>query len=153
MIAFSSSGELRLEDNCFINSPVSTFTASSVVVLVNKPTIKAANNFIDVVQTDIPCPYMLDLDNDNEVQCRSDVVFNASTCASNSSFTQAPATTKAPTLPPSNTANPVVTPTAAPTAKTSAASAPHAAMSFFALSISFALTGLVTIFVCENMML
>jgi hypothetical protein len=150
MIAFNSSGELRLEDNCFINSPVSPSDASSVVTLFDKATVKSANNFLDVVQSDIQCPYMVDIDNDLTIQCRSGVVFNAITCASNSSYTMAP------TPPPTDTSNPAITPTAAPTTMMSAAHAPHGSMPLFGMSapsISLALTGVVTIFVCENIML
>jgi hypothetical protein len=130
LIYFYSTGELKLENNCFINSPVSSLNFSSIVDVQINSTVVSINNYVDAIQTELRCPYVIEFNVDRSmVQCRKDVVFDAATCSRDGSgvaptgTTAMPVASPAPTTispkpaAPTSSQQPVLT-TAAPVAAT-----------------------------------
>ena len=120
-----------MENNCFINSPVSKLNFSSIVFVQTNSTVVSINNYVDAVQTELTCPYVIEFGIEYPTfQCRKNVVFDAATCSRSGSgaptgtttampvvATPAPAATSPnPTAPPSSQ-QPVLT-TAAPATAT-----------------------------------
>ena len=115
-----------MEDNCFINSVVSAslINASSMVMVYSDATVKSTNNFIDAVQTDLPCPFVIETKDygatSDSYTCLDSIVFDATSCSSNSSYTTAP--TAAPVVDAEPTS-----PSAAPLTPTSSGAPPTSA--------------------------
>ena len=121
-----------MENNCFINSPVSNsrFNLSSIVIVETNSTVVSINNYVDAVQTELTCPYVIEFGIEYPTfQCRKNVVFDAATCSRSGSgaptgtttampvvATPAPAATSPnPTAPPSSQQPVFTTATPAPT--------------------------------------
>lgn len=114
-----------MKNNCFINSPVTQSNASSIVDVQTDSTLISINNYVDPVQTELLCPYVIEFNADYSMaQCRK-AVFNASKCARDTSGTPTGTTTVPVTTPapaaispspavPTSSQQPVLT-TAAPT--------------------------------------
>jgi hypothetical protein len=87
-----------MENNCFINSPVSKSNTSSIVIVQTNSTVVSINNYVDAVQTELPCPYVIEFGIKYPIfQCRK-VVFDATTCSLSGSGAPTGATTPAPVV-------------------------------------------------------
>jgi hypothetical protein len=109
-----------MEDNCFINSPVSAsaINASSIVMVYSEASVTSVNNFIDAVQADLPCPFVIQTEDYTTFTCLNMIVFDATACSTDSSYTKEPVV--APSAAPVGT-SPSAPTTPTPGAPTSAA--------------------------------
>ena len=95
-----------MERNCFVSSPVTSKDASSIVTVQPGSTVTSTNNHVDPAQEELPCPYVIELNKEGEVQQCRDIVFDSIECLSDvivPSTTEAPAT-PAPTIDPATPA-------------------------------------------------